>query len=139
MRQNIRARSEKLWNRLAKVYNKIIAKDKKAYMEVISSIRPLLSKDMHVLEIGTGTGVIALAVADSCRQITATDFSEKMIAEANKNPKPENLSFSLEDAMDLSFPEASFDAAIISNTLHILPEPELVLKNIAKVLKKMAC
>ena len=90
---------------------------------------------MDVLELATGTGLIAINIADSVRSIVATDFSPKMIETAKKKRVPGNVYFSVEDATALSFADNSFDAVIISNALHIMPDPELVLENIKRVLK----
>ena len=38
-----------------------------------------LSSDMNVLEVATGTGLIAVNIASFVRYVVATDFSLKMI------------------------------------------------------------
>lgn len=58
-----------------------------------------------------------------------------MIETAMTKRAPDNVHFSIEDAAKLSFSDQTFDAVIISNALHIMPDPELVLKNIRRVLK----
>lgn len=90
---------------------------------------------MKVLEIATGTGLIAIHIAEAAQSVAATDFSPKMIEAATKKRTPDNVHFSVEDATALSFLDQTFDAVIISNALHIMPDPELVLKNIRRVLK----
>lgn len=92
---------------------------------------------MNVLEIATGTGLIAVNIADSVQSITATDFSPKMIEAAMKKRVPDNVHFSVEDATTLSFSDQTFDAVIISNALHFMPDPGEVLKNIRRVLKPL--
>lgn len=98
-------------------------------------ISKALTKEMKVLEIATGTGLIALNIADSVQSIAATDFSPQMIEVAMKKRAPDNVHFSVEDATALSFSDQTFDAVIISNALHIMPDPGMVLKNIRRVLK----
>ncbi|MPM84649.1 Ubiquinone/menaquinone biosynthesis C-methyltransferase UbiE [bioreactor metagenome] len=73
-------------------------------------ISEALTKDMKVLEIATGTGLIAVNVANSVESIIATDFSPKMIETAKKKGAPDNVHFSVEDATALSFPDHIFDA-----------------------------
>ena len=58
-----------------------------------------------------------------------------MIETAKKKIAPANVRFSLEDATALSFANDSFDAVIISNALHIMPDPEATLASIRRVLK----
>ena len=124
------------WNRYAKIYDFEIDKfNRSAYSEMYRLISGTLTKEMKVLEIATGTGLIAVNIADSVQSIVATDFSPKMIEAAMKKRAPNNVHFSVEDATALSFLDQTFDAVIISNALHIMPDPGAVLKNIRRVLK----
>ena len=124
------------WNRYAKFYDtEVLRFSRPAYTEMYRLMSELLTKEMDVLELATGTGLIAVNIADAVRSIEATDFSPKMIETAKKKNAPENVHFSVEDATALSFSDKAFDAVIISNALHIMPEPELVLANIKRVLK----
>ena len=124
------------WNRYAKLYDFEINRfSGKAYREMYRLMAGSLSPDMVVLEVATGTGLIAVNIATSVRHVEATDFSPKMIETAKKKKAPDNITFSVEDATALSFEDNSFDAVIISNALHIMPEPVKVLSNISRVLR----
>ena len=96
---------------------------------------PAQIKGMDVLEIATGPGLLAKHVAPSAKRMVATDYSDGMIAEAKKGDCPGNLSFEIADAMNLPYAADSFDAVIIANALHIVPDPEKVLWEIDRVLK----
>lgn len=124
------------WNRYAKIYDfEIHLTNKRAYEQMYKMMAAALHKNMDVLELATGTGLIALSIAESVKSVVATDFSPKMITAALKKQAPNNVCFSVEDATALSFESKSFDAVIISNALHIMPNPELVLSQIKRVLK----
>jgi len=124
------------WNRYAKFYDsEVLRFSHAAYTEMYRLMSVVLTKEMRVLEIATGTGLIAANIAGFVHSIEATDYSPKMIETAKKKSVPENVRFSVEDAASLSFSNHSFDAVIISNALHIMPDPEAVLANIKKVLK----
>ena len=124
------------WNRYAKLYDfQMKLFNGKAYREMVRLMASSLSSDMDVLEVATGTGLIAINIADCVRHVEATDFSPKMIEAAKKKKAPATIRFSAEDAMELSFADNSFDAVIISNALHIMPDPDKVLLNISRVLK----
>jgi ubiquinone/menaquinone biosynthesis C-methylase UbiE len=124
------------WNRYAKLYDWETNRfSGKAYAEMYRLIANALSPDMDVLEVATGTGLIAINIAPYVRRVEATDYAPKMIEAANKKKLPANVRFSVEDATVLSFSDCSFDAVIISNALHIIPEPAKVLDNISRVLK----
>jgi ubiquinone/menaquinone biosynthesis C-methylase UbiE len=68
--------------------------------------------------------------------MTATDFSDKMLAVARRGIVPSNLDFERADASALQYDDESFDVIIIANALHIIPHPEKVLSEIRRVLKK---
>ena len=53
--------------------------DEEAYREISENITQLLSPENSILEIATGTGIIALRLADYFNHIDAIDFSPKMI------------------------------------------------------------
>jgi len=128
--------NKNFWNRYAKIYDIEIDRFSRSdYSDMYRLISEALTKEMKVLEIATGTGLIAVNIADSVQSIEATDFSPKMIETAMKKRAPDNVHFSVEDAAALSFSDQTFDAVIISNALHIMPDPVLVLKNIIRVLK----
>lgn len=133
---NTETKNRKFWDRYAKLYDwEVLRFSGKAYKEVYQSMAKVLTKDMHVLEIATGTGLIAVNIAEYVHSVEATDFAPKMIETAQKKKVPSNVRFSVEDGTNLSFADHIFDAVIISNALHIVPNPEAVLRNIYRVLK----
>ncbi len=75
----------------------------------------LLRPDMDILELGCGAGRIAHGLYSAgFKKITATDFSENMIdvAKAIALEHGDGIRYMVEDARQLSFNDASFDAAI---------------------------
>lgn len=75
-------------------------------------------------------------LARSVKMLEAADFSEEMIREAKKHPSSARLHYSVQDATNLTYADASFDAVVISNALHIMPEPEKAFAEIRRVLKQ---
>ena len=128
--------NKRFWDRYARFYDfEVLRLSRPAYTQMYQFMSKILTKEMDVLELATGTGLIAVNIAGCARSIVATDFSPKMIETAKKKTVPSNVCFSVEDATSLSFDDNSFDAVIISNALHIMPRPDLVLENIKRVLK----
>ena len=128
--------NQKVWDRYAKWYDFEIERfNKKAYRQMYTEINGALNKNMNVLEVATGTGLIALNVAESANKVEAIDFSKEMIKKALKKENPYDVHFSVADATNLPFESMTFDVVIIANALHIMPEPELALANIKRVLK----
>jgi len=131
-------KEEIVWNRFSSIYDRFMKKDEAVYQNIIKWVAQALNPEDHVLEIATGTGIIALGLAYHIKCIEAIDFSPDMIAVARKKAQQSSIvgiNFSVEDAYDLPYPPNSFDAVIIANTLHIMPKPEKALAEIRGILK----
>ena len=122
------------WDRNAGRYDRFMRKDGAAYDEMYELIRPIV-RHKTVLELATGTGLIAKHIVNAAAHIEATDASAEMIAEANRDNRSAKLHFSVQDMFRLPYAEESFDVVIVSNALHIVPQPEKALAEIRRVLK----
>ena len=122
------------WDRNARIYNRFMRKDHAAYETMYELIRPVV-KAKTVLELATGTGLIAKHIVNAAAHIEATDASPEMIAEAKRDTHSAKLHFSVQDMFSLPYADGSFDAVIVSNALHIVPQPEKALREIRRVLK----
>ena len=122
------------WDRNAGRYDRFMRKDGAAYEEMYELIRPVV-KDKTVLELATGTGLIAKNIVNAAAHIEATDASTDMIVEARRDNRSAKLHFSVQDMFCLPYAEESFDVVIVSNALHIVPQPEKALQEIKRVLK----
>lgn len=124
-----------IWDRFAPIYSFAMKSQKNIYDYMYSHIGKAV-EGKNVLELATGPGLIAKHIADKAAFVTATDFSPEMIAQAKKGENPTNLKFEIADASDLQYEDKSFDVVIIANALHVVPNPEKVLDEIDRVLKK---
>ncbi len=97
-------------------------------------IQPVV-RHKTVLELATGTGPIARHIVNAAAHIEATDASAEMIAEAKRDNRSAKLYFSVQDMFSLPYADKSFDVVIVSNALHIVPQPEKALAEIRRVLK----
>ena len=122
------------WDRNARIYNRFMRKDRAAYEKMYALIRPVV-KAKTVLELATGTGLIAKHIVNAAALIEATDASAEMITEAKRDNRSAKLHFSVQDMFRLPYADGSFDAVIVSNALHIVPQPEKALREIRRVLK----
>ena len=122
------------WDRNAGRYDRFMRKDRAAYEKMYGLIRPVV-KGKTVLELATGTGLIAKNIVNAAAHIEATDASVEMIAEAKRNNQSAKLHFSVQDMFCLPYADKSFDVVIVSNALHIVPQPEKSLAEIQRVLK----
>ena len=122
------------WDKNAGRYDRFMRKDRAAYDEMYELIRPVV-RHKTVLELATGTGLIAKHIVNAAAHIEATDASAEMIAEAKRDTRSAKLHFSVQDMFCLPYAEESFDVVIVSNALHIVPQPEKALQEIKRVLK----
>ena len=127
-------KSENFWSRNAKRYDRFMRKDRAAYEKLYELIRPVV-KARTVLELAAGTGLIAKNIVRAASDIEVTDASEEMITEAKRNNRSAKLHFSVRDMFCLPYADKSFDVVIVSNALHIVPQPEKALVEIRRVLK----
>ncbi len=122
------------WDRNAGLYDRFMRKDREVYEKMYELIRPVV-KDKTVLELATGTGLIARHIVNAAAHIEATDASPEMITEARRGNCSAKLHFSVQDMFSLPYAGNSFDVVIVSNALHIVPQPEKSLREIKRVLK----
>ena len=122
------------WDRNAGRYDRFMRKDRAAYDEMYELIRPIV-RHKTVLELATGTGLIAKHIVNAAAHIEATDASPEMITEAKRDTRSAKLHFSVQDMFRLPYANQSFNVVIVSNALHIVPQPEKALQEINRVLK----
>jgi len=99
-----------------------------------------LQPEDHLLDVCTGTGVVALTAAEKLSQgkVTAIDLSAGMLQQAkNKasDKKLTNTEFLQMDLDHLEFPEATFDVATSSFGIFFLDDMTKALSNIANTVK----
>ncbi|MEI4486918.1 methyltransferase domain-containing protein [Frigidibacter sp. MR17.14] len=90
----------------------------------------------RVLEVGVGTG-LSLPFYGPETRVTGIDFSQEMLARARDRVRRDRLT-SVEglermDARALAFPDASFDVVTAMHVMSVVPEPERVMAEIARV------
>ena len=89
-----------------------------------------------VLEVGIGTGLALEYYAPGVR-ITGIDLSAEMLREAELRARKKglkNLAGLYEmDARELAFPDAAFDHVAAMHIMSVVPEPERVLDEMARV------
>ena len=88
------------WDKNAGRYDRFMRKDRAAYDEMYALIRPVV-KAKTVLELATGTGLIAKNIVNAAAHIEATDASAEMIAEAKRDNQSAKLHFSVQDMFRL--------------------------------------
>jgi len=90
-----------------------------------------------VLDVATGTGNVAIPLARAGCVVTGVDIAPNLLEQARARALAEGLSaqFDEGDAEALPYPDASFDAVVTMYGAMFAPRPELVAKELARVLK----
>ncbi len=107
-------------------------------MEKLKNILSSESKDLKVLDVGTGIGSFIEVLQDSLpgySNIIGIDTKKESLARAIKEYEDERTEFMCMDGADMKFDNDSIDIISISNTIHHLPNKEKVLSEIKRVLK----
>lgn len=123
------------WDSWAGHYDRVMQGDTDTYARIVNRMKGKLNRNMYVLELACGTGILSVQLAGSVKLLEATDFSEEMIKQAKQKCHSTRLHFSVQDATALPYAPQTFDTVIISNALHIMPQPEKALAEIRRVLK----
>ena len=124
------------WDTVSPIYSRFMRNNEGVYRKSCRKITPYLSNGMKMLELGCGTGEFTGMLSESVGDYTASDFSEGMVRRCYSRLNGRGVRFKVEDAMNLSFGSESFDAVLIANALHVVPDPERVLQEIHRVLKR---
>jgi SAM-dependent methyltransferase len=94
----------------------------------------LPSGDERALDVGTGAGALALALAPLVREVVGVDRVPELLELArDRGAGYPNVTFVEGDAEHLRFDDGSFDLACTLRTLHHVPRPELVLAELVRV------
>ena len=125
------------WDNVAGVYdifvNIINRKTHRRLKEIVSD---LVEPDDTVLECACGTGLLSAVIAEKCRHLTATDFSEKMLKKAEKNCRAfRNITYDQADITALPCPDSSFDKVVAANVIHLLDNPLAAISELNRVCK----
>lgn len=90
----------------------------------------------EALEVGIGTG-LALPLYDGRVRVTGIDYSDEMLARARKKVADEGLTHVVAlrqmDARALDFPDATFDTVVAMFLVSVVPDPERVVAEMARV------
>lgn len=106
---------------------------------LIARLKP--ARGVKILDIATGTGVVALAAAQAvgtAGRVVGIDFAEGMLAQAEKKIRQfgvDNVDLHTMDAMQLDFRSAYFDSVVCSYGLFFLPDMLAALREWRRVLK----
>ena len=92
----------------------------------------------EALEVGPGPGVTTDLLRARVKHLTAVEIHGGFARSLANRMAGSNVTVVCEDATEMSFPDATFDAAVSLTMLHHVPSPELqdrLLAEVARVLR----
>jgi demethylmenaquinone methyltransferase/2-methoxy-6-polyprenyl-1,4-benzoquinol methylase len=92
-----------------------------------------VSPGSRALDVATGTGDLAVALAERGADVVGVDFAEKMLEIARR--KAPGLEFRSGNALALEFPDDSFDAATVGFGARNFDDLDRGLAEMARVVK----
>ncbi|HIQ98095.1 MAG TPA: class I SAM-dependent methyltransferase [Candidatus Scybalocola faecavium] len=135
------------WSKRAPGYSDVnqqeLASDQKTvwsqvlFQQIMKHYKGKQPEELKVLDIGTGPGFFAIILTKMGFSVTAVDYTENMLKEAYRNAGDvaEDISFYKMDAMDLAFPDDTFDVIVSRNLTWNLPDPKEAYRQWTRVLK----
>ncbi|KAF5054119.1 Ubiquinone/menaquinone biosynthesis C-methyltransferase UbiE [anaerobic digester metagenome] len=110
--------------------------EKEDWLNTIRAFAPLPAYK-KVLDIGCGPGFFSIMLAQAGYQVTAVDYTNNMLIEAQKNAENfgVNIDFRQMDAQNLTFENDSFDFIISRNLTWNLENPVKAYAEWLRVLK----
>lgn len=106
------------------------------YEVLLGLIRGQIDAGSALLDIGCGAGILAEVVHDKVKKYTGVDISQERIRQAEERIKFDNCSFEGQDAQYLDFRGSFFDTAAAIEVIEHIPDTDLFLKGINRVLAK---
>jgi len=135
-------RDEIFWDKSARKYAASPVADLAGLERTLARTGEMLVPSHDVLELGCGTGTIALRLAAAAGSYLATDISSQMISIAEEklagtdcDHLKNRLEFRKATACQLAMEPARYDAVLGFSYLHLAGDPSTVLKNIRTLLK----
>lgn len=112
-------------------YDRVARQFASIHDELVERLEP--SPGERWLDVGTGTGEVALRIAQAGAEVTAVDISENLLDLASRKPGAERVAWELGDAQALRFDEASFDGVVSCFAVIFAPDQDAAAGELARV------
>ncbi|WP_048085897.1 class I SAM-dependent methyltransferase [Archaeoglobus veneficus] len=133
---DVKEKIREYWDLRGKDYDKSPghASLPEVWRDVLASV---FERRMQILDVGTGTGFLALILAELGHEVVGIDLSKGMLEVAKKKARKlgVDVEFKLGDAENLPFDDCSFDAVICRHLLWTLPNPQKAIEEWSRVVR----
>ena len=121
-------------SRFARTAQRVAARQDSRAAWLANEVRDFVEPrgDERALDVGTGAGALALALAPFVREVVGVDPVPELLELARARALP-NTEFVEGDGAALPFPDGAFDLAGTLRTLHHVARPERVVAELARV------
>ena len=121
-------------DRFARTADRVAARQDSRVARLAQDVRDFVrpSGDERVLDVGTGAGALALALAPFVREVVGLDPVPELLELARERAVP-NSEFVEGDGTALPFRDGDFDLAGTHRTLHHVGRPDLVVAELTRV------
>lgn len=122
--------------------NTLLSFNQDKYWRRFAVRRCALKPGDRVLDVACGTGMLSFEAARAVGpegRVIGVDFCAEMLVKAEENlkktPYGDNVEFRPGNAVDLPFPDESFDCAVIGFALRNVPDVRKTIEEMARVVK----
>ena len=124
-------------DRFARTAGRVAARQDSRAASLAQAVREFVepSGNERALDVGTGAGALALALAPLVREVVGLDPVPELLALARERALP-NTEFVEGDGTALPFADGAFDLAGTHRTLHHVARPDLVVAELARVTRR---
>jgi 2-polyprenyl-6-hydroxyphenyl methylase / 3-demethylubiquinone-9 3-methyltransferase len=103
---------------------------------VISEISKRFGSNAKVLDVGCGAGFLCNALAEKGFAVSGVDVSESSLDIARKHDTTQRVEYLRANAYQLPFQDKSYDVVCAMDVLEHVEEPEKLIQEASRVLKK---
>jgi len=124
------------WNALAERYAAKPVDDPAAFERKIDITRAMMSPDKDFVDVGCGTGSLALRLADAARTVHGVDFSSEMLRIANDKARDvDNVHFHQGTIDEAPFAPGSLGGVGAFSILHLVEDRAAFLRRALEMLE----
>ena len=129
------------WDRRAATFDDetghglVSEEQRRAWLDLLSRLAG--SPPRRVLDVGCGTGFLALRFAELGHTVTGIDLAQQMIDRARRKGEQANLQidFRVGNAVATGSPDESYDLVVGRHVIWNLPDPERAMREWLRVLR----
>jgi arsenite methyltransferase len=127
------------WDKIAEGYSQKPVADPLAFERKIVATREQMDREHVILDVGCGTGSLALLLSPHAKHVHGLDISGEMVRIARKKAterNAQNVTFHIGDFdSKVPFAKASLDGICAYSLLHLLQDPAEALERIYSLLR----